>query len=228
MAAGRGRPSFSEDRRQATRMMIAEAAAELFSDRGYEATTVEHIAAAAGISLRTFYRYCPAKEDALTPVFTASVSGLVDQLAVRPAEEPLVEAVGAAFAEGAALRRLADAERARRLLRVMGSVPALRTRWLAAGRDLQDRLAPVLAPRTDGDPDSMETRLLAAALIDALTVAMEFWAREQHGPEDQADEDQTDEDVMALTARALRYLRIDDRRAVGVRRSMPAAADGEP
>ncbi|MGI5471941.1 TetR/AcrR family transcriptional regulator [Streptomyces sp. CA-132043] len=222
-------------------MVIAEAAAELFSDRGYEATTVEHIAAAAGISLRTFYRYCPAKEDALTPVYTASVSGLVDQLAVRPADEPLVEAVGAAFTEGAALRRLADAERARRLLRVMGSVPALRTRWLAAGRDLQDRLAPVLAPRTDGDPDSMETRLLAAALIDALTVAMEFWAREQHGPEDQADED-----VMILTARALRYLRIDDRRAVdgrravndqwavdgrravGDRRAMPAAADGEP
>ncbi|GAA0471559.1 TetR/AcrR family transcriptional regulator [Streptomyces olivaceiscleroticus] len=207
MTAGRGRPSFSEDRRQAIRMEIAEAAAELFSDRGYEATTVEQIAAAAGISLRTFYRYCPAKEDALTPVFTASVSGLVDQLAIRSADEPLVEAVGAAFAEGASFRRLADAERARRLLRVMSSVPELRTRWLAAGRELQDRLAPVLAPRAGGDPDSMETRLLAAALIDALTVAMEFWADER-SPEEK--------DVMVFAARALRYLRIDDhRRATG-------------
>ncbi|MEV0598591.1 TetR family transcriptional regulator [Streptomyces sp. NPDC050315] len=198
MAVGRGRPAIDEGRRQATRMAIAEAAAELFSERGYEATTVEHIAGAAGISLRTFYRYCPAKEDALTPVFTSSVSGLADELAARPATEPLSKAVEAAFADAASLRRLADADRARRLLRVMGSVPALRTRWLAAGRELQDRLAPVLAPRTGGGSDSMETRLLAAALIDAITVAMEYWAR--------GDEE---EDVMALTARALRYLRID-------------------
>ncbi|WP_030620646.1 TetR/AcrR family transcriptional regulator [Streptomyces sclerotialus] len=200
MAVRRGRPSFSEDRRQATRMVIAEAAATLFSDRGYEATTVEDIAAAAGISLRTFYRYCPAKEDALTPVFTAGVSGLADRLAARPVDEPLAEAVGAALADAPSLHRLADADRARRLLRVMGSVPAVRTRWLAAGRELQDRLAPVLAPRTDGDPDSMETRLLAAALIDAITVAMECWAREGEP-----------EGVLELTARALRYLRIDNR-----------------
>ncbi|WP_181138682.1 TetR/AcrR family transcriptional regulator [Streptomyces sp. Ru73] len=242
MAAGRGRPSFSEDRRQATRMAIAEAAATLFSDHGYEATTVEHIAAAAGISLRTFYRYCPAKEDALTPVFTSSVSGLVDRLAALPADQPLAEAVEAAFAAPESLRRLADADRARRLLRVMGAVPALRTRWLAAGREMQDRLAPVLAPRTGGDPDSMETRLLAAALIDAITVAMEYWAREEgdaarlapradaarrdggkgrapapapaptpeRGPAD-AGAEGAPADIMALVARALRYLRIDDR-----------------
>ncbi|MCR8578755.1 TetR/AcrR family transcriptional regulator [Streptomyces sp. Isolate_219] len=46
----------SERRRQETRLEIAEAAAALFSGQGYEATTVEGIALATGISLRAFYR----------------------------------------------------------------------------------------------------------------------------------------------------------------------------
>ncbi|KIZ15169.1 TetR/AcrR family transcriptional regulator [Streptomyces natalensis] len=199
MTAVRGRPTLTERRRQETRLEIAEAAAALFSDRGYDATTVEDIASAAGISLRTFYRYCAAKEDALTPVLTDGVGQLVDQLAIRPVEEPLTCAVQAAFDTSTSARRLADAERARRLIRVMGSVPAIRMRWMAAGREMQDRLVPVLAARTGASRDSLEVRLLASVLIDAITVAMEHWAR-QDAPEDVAE----------LTRRALEFLRIDD------------------
>ncbi|AJC54633.1 tetr family transcriptional regulator [Streptomyces sp. 769] len=183
-------------------MEIAETAAALFSERGYEATTVEDIASAAGISLRTFYRYCAAKEDALTPVLTSSVGVLVEQLAGRPVDEPLTSAVRAAFDAPASARRLADPDKARRLIRVMSSVPAIRTRWLAAGRDMQDQLVPVLAARTGATEHSMEVRLLACALIDALSVAMEHWAwQDEPG------------DVAELTRRALAYLRVDELQA---------------
>ncbi|MCK7622765.1 TetR family transcriptional regulator [Streptomyces sp. RS10V-4] len=202
MTAVRGRPSLTERRRHETRLEIAEAAAALFSERGYEATTVEDIASAAGISLRTFYRYCAAKEDALTPVLTSSVGVLVEELARRPVDEPLTGAVRAAFDSSASARRLADADKARRLIRVMGSVPAVRMRWLAAGRDMQDQLVPVLAARTGTPADSMEVRLLACALIDALSVAMEHWAW-QEDPDDVAE----------LTRRALAYLRVDELQA---------------
>ncbi|ANZ15144.1 TetR family transcriptional regulator [Streptomyces noursei] len=202
MATARGRPSLTERRRQETRMEIAETAAALFSERGYEATTVEDIASAAGISLRTFYRYCAAKEDALTPVLTSSVGVLVEQLAGRPVDEPLTSAVRAAFDAPASAQRLADPDKARRLIRVMGSVPAIRTRWLAAGRDMQDELVPVLAARTGATESSMEVRLLACALIDALSVAMEHWAW-QNEPGDVAE----------LTRRALAYLRVDELQA---------------
>ncbi|MEU9117386.1 TetR family transcriptional regulator [Streptomyces sp. NPDC048483] len=198
-AAARGRPTLTERRRQETRLEIAEAAAHLFSDQGYDATTVEDIASAAGISLRTFYRYCAAKEDALTPVLTAGVGQLVEQLAARPLEEPLTSAVQAAFDTSTSPRRLADVERARRLIRVMGSVPAIRMRWMAAGRDMQDRLVPVLSARTGASQGSLEVRLLASALIDAITVAMEHWARQDEP-----------EDIAELTRRALDYLRIDE------------------
>ncbi|MER6050215.1 TetR/AcrR family transcriptional regulator [Streptomyces sp. NPDC020883] len=202
MSAVRGRPSLTERRRQETRLEIAESAATLFSERGYEATTVEDIASAAGISLRTFYRYCAAKEDALTPVLTSSVGVLVERLADRPFDEPLTTAVRAAFEDPASARRLADPEKARRLIRVMGSVPAIRMRWLASGRDMQDQLVPVLAARTGAAEDSMEVRLLACALIDALSVAMEHWAwQDEPG------------DVAELTRQALAYLRVDELQA---------------
>ncbi|REK91742.1 TetR family transcriptional regulator [Streptomyces inhibens] len=199
MTAARGRPSLTERRRQETRLEIAETAAALFSDQGYDATTVEDIASAAGISLRTFYRYCAAKEDALTPVLTSGVGLLVDELATRPVDEPLTSAVQAAFDSSASARRLADPEQARRLVRIMGTVPAIRMRWLAAGRDMQDQLVPVLAARKGAPEDSMEVRLLACALIDALSVAMEHWAWQDEP-----------EDVVELTRRALNYLRIDE------------------
>ncbi|MYT30023.1 hypothetical protein [Streptomyces sp. MspMP-M5] len=104
--------------------------------------------------------------------------------------------------DSAAARRLADPEKARRLIRVMGSVPAIRMRWLAAGRDMQDQLVPVLAARTGAAEDSMEVRLPACALIDALSVAMEHWAwQDEPG------------DVAELTRQALAYLRVDELQA---------------
>ncbi|MFG2141227.1 TetR/AcrR family transcriptional regulator [Streptomyces sp. NPDC048650] len=213
MTAARGRPTLTERRRQETRLEIAEAAAALFGDQGYEATTVEDIASAAGISLRTFYRYCAAKEDALTPVLTGSVVRLVDELATRPVEEPLTDAVCAAFGAPESARRLADTERARRLIRVMGEVPAIRMRWMGAGREMQDRLVPVLAVRTGAARDSLEVRLLASALIDAITVAMEHWARQDDL-----------EDIAELTRRALDYLRVDELQITAGRRPPPPPA----
>ncbi|MGW1774002.1 TetR family transcriptional regulator [Streptomyces sp. NPDC002104] len=194
-----GRPSLTARRREATWYEIAEAAADLFSERGFEATTVDDIARAAGISLRTFYRYCPTKEDALTPVLTAGVSTLVEELALRPAAEPLAEAVQAAFTTATAGTRYEGPGQTARLIQVMGGVPAIRMRWLAAARAMQDRLVPVLAVRTGRPESALETRVLAAVLIDAVTVALEHWAAEGgHEP------------LPAVSARALALLRLEE------------------
>lgn len=202
MTAARGRPSLTDHRRLQTQLEIAEAAAALFADRGYDTTTVEDIASAAGISPRTFYRYCPTKEDALTPLFASSVGHLVDVLAKHPAEEPLSTAIEASFGTATAERRLEDATRARRLVRVLGTVPVLKMRWLAAGREMQERLAPALASRADAPVDSLEVRLLTTAVLDAFTVTMEHWAW-QDEPEELVD----------LMRRAVAFLRLDELQA---------------
>lgn len=81
----------------------------------------------------------------------------------------------------------------------MSRVPAIRLRWLAAGRAMQDRLIPVVAVRTGRPESALETRLLAAVLIDAVTVALEHWAAEGgHDP------------LPSVSARALALLRLEE------------------
>src|SRR5260370_14419044 len=57
--------TLTEQRRQNAIEVIARTALTLFSRNGFEATSVEAIAAAAGCSPRTFYRYFGTKEDVM-------------------------------------------------------------------------------------------------------------------------------------------------------------------
>ncbi|HWQ79957.1 MAG TPA: TetR/AcrR family transcriptional regulator [Anaerovoracaceae bacterium] len=54
-----------EEKKQATRNRIIDAAVCLFSEKGYEATTVAEITEAAGVAKGTFFNYFNAKEDLL-------------------------------------------------------------------------------------------------------------------------------------------------------------------
>ncbi|MGG7575488.1 hypothetical protein [Streptomyces sirii] len=126
----------------------------------------------------------------------------MDVLAAHPVDEPLSAAIEASFGTATAERRLEDAARARRLVRVLGTVPLLKTRWLAAGREMHERLAPALASRAAAPVDSLEVRLMTTAVLDAFTVTMEYWAW-QDEPEDLVD----------LMRRALAFLRLDELQA---------------
>lgn len=56
-------PSLTERRHEQTRAVIAEAAVALFTDHGFDETTMDDVAAAAGVSRRTAYRHFPSKDD---------------------------------------------------------------------------------------------------------------------------------------------------------------------
>jgi AcrR family transcriptional regulator len=119
-------------RRQAlTRKDIAAAALQLFEQHGYEDTTVEQIAEASGVSLRTFYRYCSSKDEVLTSGLTTGPAELASAVRAN-AELPLLEAVTQAFVA------VSEIEASRRELRLMINTPALRAAWLAAGREAQE------------------------------------------------------------------------------------------
>ncbi|MFE4513374.1 TetR family transcriptional regulator [Kitasatospora sp. NPDC056783] len=170
-----GRPTLTQRRREATRLDIARAAAALFAERGTEATTAEEIALAAGISLRTFYRYFSVKEDAVAPLLAAGGREWVELFAASPPDLPLRDAL-----EHAAVASLTPADEARvemmRWARGLLRDPKLGPTWQRVHADSEERLRAALAERCPDGTDPVEIRLAAAAASTAIRVALEQWA----------------------------------------------------
>ncbi|MDX2937796.1 acyl-CoA-like ligand-binding transcription factor, partial [Streptomyces ipomoeae] len=148
------------------------------------------IAYAAGLSLRTFYRYCESKETALSPLLTDCISALEQALAARPAGQPFPEAARDALLHAAA--SMDDTSR-RRLIRVMLAEPALTACLLATHRRAEDQLIPVIAAITGADEGALRSRLLAGLLVNTSATAIEYWAlHDDAGPLDQVAADAFD------------------------------------
>lgn len=90
-------PGRREQNKQRTRSALEQAAARLFEERGFAATTVRDIAAAAGVGERTFFRYFPSKEDLVLQQVRNVLPGLMRRVRERPAEESLLAAMRGAM-----------------------------------------------------------------------------------------------------------------------------------
>ena len=115
----------TERNKERTRREIAEAAGQLFIERGYGATTVQDIANAADVSPRTFFRYFPCKEDVITVIASATMDDVLDHLAGHDASESLGSVLRATFT--AVLGPVVDDPDAARAFQFMlRDTPALR------------------------------------------------------------------------------------------------------
>ena len=63
-----------------TRERLIDAAFALFDERGFDATTVDHIAERAGVGRTTFFRHFPTKEDVIFPDHDALIAAVGDRL----------------------------------------------------------------------------------------------------------------------------------------------------
>lgn len=174
MAAG---PSLTERRKQATLLEIAEAAAELFADQDTKDVTVEAISSAAGVSIRTFYRYFQTKEEAVTPLLTVGAQGWQAAIADSSAAD-LRGAIGEAITATLTLDSDADREalkRTRGLLRAAMTDQRLAAVWRRVNGESEERLRDLIVARKP-DTDAFAVRLLAAAATDAIRVTFEDWA----------------------------------------------------
>lgn len=196
--------TLTERRRWATELEIAETAARLFTERGTAAVTAAGIADAAGVGLRTFYRYFPGKEDAIAPLLSA---GADDWRAALHAVDPalgLDDAVESAIA--GTLRPPADDDGRRRadwtrdLLRAAEHDAALADVWYRVNRVSERLLRQILADRAGAAAGELSVRLVAAAATDAIRVGLEAWAQSD-APFDGPD------GPSVLAVRAYRFLR---------------------
>jgi AcrR family transcriptional regulator len=161
--------SLRERKKAETRQRIQDEAMRLFLERGYDATTVEEIAAAAGVSHMTFFRHYPSKDDVVA--MDAYDPLLAELIRARPSTEHPVERVRATVLAG--LEAVYAGDRATILARaqLIGSTPALRARALDNQRATEALFASAL-----GDEDALEVQVLAAACVAALVTAVNRWA----------------------------------------------------
>jgi AcrR family transcriptional regulator len=78
-----------ERTRRAVRGELTELAKDLFVEKGYDETTIDDLATAAGMSKRTFFRYFASKEELVMGKYEVLGEQLAEDLAARPADEPI-------------------------------------------------------------------------------------------------------------------------------------------
>lgn len=150
---------------------LAQAAIELYGERGYDATAVAHIAERAGLTERTFFRHYADKRE----VLFAGASELQDRLvsSVREAQlgtGPLDAVASALEATGPFFEELGPFVRVRQEL--ISANPELHERELTKLAALAAALADALHARGVGDPTA---RLIAEAGVAVFKVAFEHW-----------------------------------------------------
>lgn len=113
-----------ERKKAKTRVALIDAALDLFLAQGYEATTIDQIAAAVDVSPRTFFRYFGSKEEvALAPAADAQ-DVFLSELHVRPASESPFAALAQAMRGAVALLREGEPEDRQRFIKARQVVEA--------------------------------------------------------------------------------------------------------
>ena len=168
--------SLRQRKRARTRAALIAAALELFERQGYEATTIDDIAAAADVSPSTFFRYFATKEEvALGDDLGPEILGL---LAARPADEPMLESARHVVADSLVLVTEDDRAALLARLRVVYRTPSLRARRWEYQLEMGRISGAALAERRGLPPDDLGSRVTAAAVFTAIEVAMDHW--QQH------------------------------------------------
>ncbi|MFT3866375.1 MAG: TetR family transcriptional regulator [Solirubrobacterales bacterium] len=171
---------------------LEEAAMELFTERGFEATTVADIAARAGLTRRTFFRYFADKREVLFSGTKVLEETFVKGVLEAPAAATPLEAVAAGLDASAAIFE-AIPDRAGRRQVLLRANPELQERELIKMVRLGAAVAAALKERGVAEPAA---GLAAEAGMAVLRVAFERWAEDPHG-----------QDLRALLRESLSELR---------------------
>lgn len=161
-----------EQRRRATRLRIAQTGFQLFLARGYEETTLDAIAAAAGISRRTFFSYFKSKDEILLAIQAADWDAVWADLRDVSPDEPPLAAVHRIMA-----RHLAryESEDMRAVDRVMRASETLMNRKHATYAAQEQALYATLCEVWRQPQRRPALRMVAMAAIGAMRIALETW-----------------------------------------------------
>lgn len=164
-----------ERRRRLLRADIGRIAIDLFAEHGFDAVTVDDIAAAAGISQRTFFRYFASKDAIVLDLRHRVDRRLLEAVDARPAGEGAMTALRHAYTTTSHVEP-GDRARVVQLARILARTPELQTR--AQGEDVSDNdeLAARVANRMGVPRSDRRARVLTTAVTAVVGAEFQRWA----------------------------------------------------
>jgi AcrR family transcriptional regulator len=158
-----------ERKKQRTRELIATTALELFGQRGYHATTVADIAAAADVSERTVFTYFPTKEDILFSDHASFRDRLATALEQRPPGAPALDTLRDFVVEN--LSAIDESSRVR--WDIVSRDEHLLSHQRARQVELGDVIAAAVADDLGEDADDFRLQLVTATVVAAVMAVYE-------------------------------------------------------
>ncbi|MBT1678817.1 TetR family transcriptional regulator [Curtobacterium aurantiacum] len=163
---------------------VSLVALRLFDEQGFDAVSMDDVAAAAGVSRRSLFRLFPNKAALVWGGLDEFAARFREALRSRPADEPSAVALRAAYKIGATFPDDA-VEVTRHRLRVIRANPSLEHVGAATVTALTDEILRYVAERDGATADDLAVAVRAHTLAAAASAALTWWALHGDGrPED--------------------------------------------
>jgi len=171
-----------ERKKRRTRRALAEAALRLFTEKGYDATTLEDVADQAEVSKSTFYGFFPAKEAAAIEAEAELWSAYLDVLSGREMSGKILELLHQTLPEAIATLEPTWEERFLATRRLVAAEPALLGYLDHYRAGVKNELIASLAQKLRLDAEDLRLFVLAELTISAFSVAGRQWVHNNgHG-----------------------------------------------
>jgi AcrR family transcriptional regulator len=162
-------------KQQVVQDAIWNAAMDLFAEKGFDAATVDDIAAAAGVSQRTFFRYFASKGDLMGQGTLTYGEKLGAAIKAAPKPAPAFEVLRRAVLEVAAM--VASFPRTRDLIAIVSKSPSAREAQLSQMDQVAQSVAQAYSSRVKkGRENELTSRLLAGLTLTILDETVRLWS----------------------------------------------------
>ncbi|QIS03002.1 TetR family transcriptional regulator [Nocardia brasiliensis] len=164
--------SLRERKKLDTRRALSDATLNLAFERGLDNVTREDIAAAAGVSVRTFNNYFANKFEALAYRNLDRIRRSLDEFRARPDDEPLWTAIAESIVAPFVADGIRDVPPTKAQLTGVRTLIEVAQNHVPIGKELTDEWVAAIARRTGTDPErDMYPHLVAGVIIAVMRAA---------------------------------------------------------
>lgn len=168
------KPGLREQKQELVRDALYAAAVDLFAQNGFEQTTVEEVALAAGVSRSTFFRHFDSKDELISYPMSSYAAVLTDAIKSSSLGGAQLDVIQEVVLAGVDFT-LAGGLRTKRVMEISFRSPAARQAYQSKMMDLQDNLVQAYANRFHCSPEDLRPRLLAGLTLTVMNTSLLAW-----------------------------------------------------